>query len=143
MASSQRLRRGVGSLPSRPGVGVASQRLAPPGVASARPGVAPISSARPGVASQRPSAGVASGSSHDVRAFFLRSAGTAQSQHCQGFKSLPQTAYRAKPVHSTLQRQYALEVPRGDAQGARGVALGTLCAGCAPGVKCRTPAQSL
>lgn len=72
MASSQRLRRGVASDPRRPGVGVASQRLAPPGVASERPGVAPESSTRPGVASQRPSAGVASASSHAVRAFFLQ-----------------------------------------------------------------------
>lgn len=75
VASSQRFRRGVASVPARPGVGVASQRLWPgvsPGVAPPRPGVAPNSSARPGVASQRLTEGVASAMSHsDVRAFFL------------------------------------------------------------------------
>lgn len=73
MASSQRFRRaGVASVPTLPGVGVASHLLTPPGVASTLPGVAPNSSGRPGVASQRPTAGVACGSSHsDTRAFFL------------------------------------------------------------------------
>ena len=75
VASSQRFRRGVASVPARPGVGVASQRLWPgvsPGVAPPRPGVAPNSSARPGVASHRLTDGVASVVSHsDVRAFLL------------------------------------------------------------------------
>ncbi len=76
VASSQRFRRGVASVPVRPGVGVASQRLCPgvkPGVAPPRPGVAPNSSARPGVASQRLTDGVASVvSQSDVRAFLLQ-----------------------------------------------------------------------
>lgn len=76
VASSQRFRRGVASVPARPGVGVASQRLCPgvrPGVAPPRPGVAPNSSARPGVASQRLTEGVASVvSQSDVRAFLLQ-----------------------------------------------------------------------
>ena len=66
VASSQRFRLGVASVPARPGVGVASHLL------PCRPGVAPNSSGRAGVASHRPTAGVASSASHsEVFAFFL------------------------------------------------------------------------
>ena len=83
VASSQRLRLGVGSEPL-PSAGVASQRLGPPashaGVAPPappRPGVASqreLSIAPPGVASQRePVFGVGSTASHsDALARFLR-----------------------------------------------------------------------
>ena len=67
VASSQRFRLGVASVPARPGVGVASHLL------PCRPGVAaPNSSGRAGVASHLPTAGVSSGASHsEVFAFFL------------------------------------------------------------------------